>query len=183
MTGWERMEASAKKTLAARIKEHSIPEIPYLPSDDVVLVYRLPPPPKIEKTESGLFVPLPGRDYALKDGTIQTSEIPDTIVKPMGVLLAAGLGAYDWMICHGYQLGDVVAFGFYAGHEQDFTQGELYRSEKDMKKILQLRKTDLLGSVDAIERVNGPRPSLRMVRTETKDGVLHIYQPIAEGKK
>jgi chaperonin GroES len=114
--------------LGQRIEEYGIPSIPYLPQGKNVLVFRIP---SETRTAGGLYVPDEHRE-----------------AKPMGVLLAAGLGARDVMADHLIDVGDVVWFGRFAGWEKEVQRDP----EGKGKQILQLKIDDVLGSVDALER-------------------------------
>ena len=115
--------------LAERRKLYGIPELPYLPANKVVLVFRIPDE---EKTAGGLYVP-------------ETNREP----KPMGVLVGAGLAALDIMKDHLIEVGDIVWFGKFAGWEHEVQR----IAEGKGEQILQLKVDELLGSVDALERL------------------------------
>jgi chaperonin GroES len=132
--------------LEERRKLYGIPETPYLPMGKNVLVFRMP---SETRTAGGLWV-------------AESAQEP----KPMGVLVAAGLGALDVMADHLVELGDVVWFGRFAGWEKEIQRDP----EGKGKQILQMKVEDVLGSVDALERV----PAYEAVRdSETGE---HIYQ-------
>lgn len=115
--------------LDERRKLYNIPELPYLPAYKVVLVFRLP---SETRTAGGLYVPDEHREP-----------------KPMGVLLGAGLAALDIMRDHLIEVGDVVWFGHFAGWEKEIERDP----EGTGRQILQLKVDELLGSVDALERI------------------------------
>jgi chaperonin GroES len=115
--------------LAARRKQFDIPEIPYLPIGKNVLVFRIP---EEDRTAGGLYIP-------------DTNKEP----KSQGVLLAAGLGALDILADHLVEIGDMVWFGKYAGWESEVRR----EAESKGTKILQVKVEDVLGSVDARERL------------------------------
>jgi co-chaperonin GroES (HSP10) len=112
------------------MKEYGIPKIPYLPAGKTILVFRLEGE---EKTAGGLlYVPDEHRE-----------------VKDIGVLLAAGLGARDFMAEHLVDIGDICWFGRFAGREQTIDR----QAGTKGQKILSMKIEDLVGSVDALERV------------------------------
>ncbi len=117
--------------LAARIREYGIPKPPYLPMGNNVLVYRIP---SETRTAGGLYVP-------------DEHQEP----KPMGVLIGAGLAARDVMESSLIELGDIVWFGRFAGWEKEVERDPANAG----KSVLQMKIADVLGSIDALERVGG----------------------------
>lgn len=115
--------------LEQRRKLYGIPETPYLPMAKNVLVFRMP---SETRTAGGLYI-------------AETAQEP----KPMGVLVAAGLAAHDVLSDHLVEIGDVVWFGRWAGWEKEVQRDP----EGKGKQILQMKVEDVLGSVDALERV------------------------------
>lgn len=116
--------------LQKRIRQYGIPKPPYLPASKNVMIFRLP---SETKTAGGILIP-------------GEAEEP----KPMGVLIAAGLVAHDIMKSNLIEIGDVVWFGRFAGWEK-----EIARDPAGLgKSILQMKIEDVLGSVDALERVD-----------------------------
>lgn len=117
--------------LDERRKKYGIPESPYLPMGKVALIYRIPTE---EKTAGGLYIP----------GEAQEAE-------SQGVLLGAGLQALDILREHLIDVGDVVWFARFAGSEKTIRRegGEGWQAGK----ILQLKVDEILGSVDALDRV------------------------------
>lgn len=101
----------------------------YLPMGKNCLVARLPPK---NRTEGGLW--LAGTD----------EEIPN-----YGILIAAGLGARDYMKWALVEIGDVVKFGRFEGSEEEFEREKL----KAGKYILQVKVEGINGSVEADRRV------------------------------
>lgn len=134
--------------LDERIKQYGIPPIPYLPAGKNVLIYRLPTE---TRTAGGLF-------------------IPDAVgePQPMGVLLSAGLAARDVMVDHLIEVGDVVWWGRFAGWEKEVERDP----ENKGKKILQMKIEDVLGSVDAIERV---KDYDIVLEDDGEGGEQHVY--------
>lgn len=112
-----------------RRKMYGIPETPYAPMGKNVLVFRMP---SETRTAGGLYI-------------AETAQEP----KPMGVLVAAGLAALDVLSDHLVEIGDVVWFGRFAGWEKEIQRDP----EGKGKQILQMKVEDVLGSVDALERI------------------------------
>lgn len=155
---WAKIETEAKTRLAARLKEHGVEAMPYMPMADNILVLRLPPPPVETKTGGGLYIP----------ETSQTEPEPNS----EGVLVQAGCAARDVLRAHGILLGDLVQIGRFAGWERAI--GE----DKKGKRILQMKERDVLGSFDLHERLWGKTPSMRIVfDLDTEE---HRVVPIGE---
>lgn len=130
--------------LEKRTRELDIPACPYLPQGKVVMIYRLP---SESVSAGGIIVP-------------DEHKAP----RPCGVLLAAGLQARDVMKSSLIEIGDVVWFGRFAGWE-----AEVKRDPRNTgKNILQLKVEDILGSVDALERVEN-------YDLEQNDDGQHVY--------
>ena len=125
--------------LAERRRTYDIPELPYLPCGKVVLVFRLP---NETRTSGGLFL-------------AETAQEPKT----MGVLVGAGLEAMDILKDHLIEIGDIVWFGKFEGWEHEVKRD----AENKGKQINQFKVDGILGSVDAIERVQGKNPTHRLV--------------------
>ena len=91
-----------KSTLDKIRDEHkgNVPPVPYLPSGEVVIVYRLP---SEEMTPGGLYTP---------------DEYQTPVSK--GILVAAGLKARDIMADALIEMGDIVYFARFAGDEREF---------------------------------------------------------------
>ncbi len=106
-----------------------IPPLPYLPLGKNVLIYRIDGE---EKTIGGIVIP-------------QTSQE----VKSRGILLAAGLVARDVLADGLIEIGDEVCFAHYAGRDREVEK----REGKAPSKILECKVEDVLGSVDALDRV------------------------------
>jgi len=115
--------------LTERNKQYGIPTCPYLPAGKVVLIYRLP---SESKSAGGIIIP---DEHATP--------------KPSGVLVAAGLAARDILADALVEIGDIVWFGKYAGWEKEVERDPLNAG----KMILQCNVDDVLGSVDALERL------------------------------
>lgn len=111
-------------------KELDIPQIGYLPMGKNVLIFRLQGE---EKTRGGIIVPDVHKE-----------------VKSRGILLAAGLQARDILADGLIEIGDEVCFAYFAGRDRK-------NEERDAgtagKSILECKVEDILGSVDALERV------------------------------
>lgn len=116
-------------SLAKRAEEYGIPPIPYLPIGHNVLVFRLP---EEERSAGGLYLAESTREQ-----------------KHAGVLVSAGLAALDVLADHLVDIGDVVWFGKYAGHDEEVQRDPAGKG----KRIISMKCEDILGSVDALERV------------------------------
>ncbi len=128
--------------LEERRKQYGIPPMPYLPAGKVVLVYRLP---SETRTAGGLY-------------------IADTAQEPVsqGVLLGAGLEALDILKDHLVEIGDVVWFGKFEGWETEVQRDPENRG----KQINQFKVDGVLGSVDALERLQGKTQTHRLTYNE-----------------
>jgi len=145
-------------TLEKRREQYGIPRVPYLPFGDCVLIYRLP---NETRTAGGLYIP-------------ETSEEP----KPEGVLLAAGLKARDQMRDGLIEVGDIVSFAKYAGWEKQVSRDPMNKG----KDIIQMKIQDVLGSEDAMERVEGKSPTHKLVYDndpKSESYGQHFYEEVA----
>src|SRR5262245_23550595 len=86
-----------------------------------------------EKTAGGLYVPEEHRE-----------------VKSRGILLSTGLAAHDILEDALIEVGDEVCFSHWAGRDRETK--ERTAGEK-ASKILECKAEDILGSVDALERL------------------------------
>lgn len=111
-------------------KELDIPALPYLPLAKNVLIFRLEGE---EKTKGGIIVPDVHKE-----------------VKSRGILLAAGLQARDILADGLIEIGDEVCFAHYAGRDRQTGERDAGTAGK---AILECKVEDVLGSVDALERV------------------------------
>ncbi len=141
--------------LSERAKEYGIPDTPYLPMGKNVLVFRLP---NETKTAGGLWVP-------------EAHAEP----KPMGVLVAAGLAAMDVLAESLIEVGDIVWFGRFAGWEKEIERDP----EGTGKQILSMKEGDVLGSVDALDRVSSYE--MKRVESDSIPSMEHIY--VKKGQK
>ncbi len=110
--------------------KHDIGPIPYLPGMNNVLVYRVVAE---EKTTGGIIMP--------------DSAKP---VLSRGILLAMGLEAYDKLNDALIQVGDEVMLAHYAGRDRDVADR---KEGRPPSKVLECKAEDVLGSVEAVERV------------------------------
>jgi len=115
---------------AALRKELDIPALPYLPLGKNVLIFRLEGE---EKTKGGIIVPDVHKE-----------------VKSRGILLAAGLAARDILADGLIEIGDEVCFAYFAGRDRKTEERDAGSAGKS---ILECKVEDVLGSVDALERV------------------------------
>jgi len=111
-------------------KELDIPKISYLPIGTNVLIFRLEGE---EKTKGGIIVPDVHKE-----------------VKSRGILLAAGLEARDVLADGLIEIGDEVCFAHWAGRDRKSGEREAGTAGQS---ILECKVADVLGSVDALERV------------------------------
>src|SRR5262249_34377926 len=133
--------AKAVTKLDERRKQYGIPATPYLPMGKNVLVFRLPDE---LKTAGGLYVPAAHAE-----------------VKSKGVLVAAGLAALDALSDALIEIGDLVWFGRFAGWEKEIER----RDGDEGKKILAMKVEDILGSIDALNRIDSF--DIRRVESDT----------------
>lgn len=117
---------------AALRKELDIPALPYLPLGKNVLIFRLKGE---EKTKGGIIVPDVHKE-----------------VKSRGILLAAGLAARDVLADGLIEIGDEVCFAYFAGRDRKSEERE---AGQEAASILECKVEDVLGSVDALERIKG----------------------------
>lgn len=130
--------------LEERTKMYDMPAVPYLPMSKNVLIFRLP---SETRSAGGIYI-------------AEMAQEP----KPIGVLVAAGLTAIDIMSDHLIEIGDIVWFARFAGFEKEVMRDP----EGKGKQILQCKVEDVLGSVDALDRVKAYEIDLN------EDGE-HIY--------
>ncbi len=110
--------------------KHDIGPIPYLPAMNNVLIYRIQAE---EKTTGGIIMPEEHRP-----------------VYSRGILLAMGLEAYDKLSDALVQVGDEVTIGVWAGRDREEAAR---KAGKPPSKVLECKAEDVLGSVEAVERV------------------------------
>ena len=136
---------------AALRKELDLPRPAYIPIGKNVLIYRLEGE---EQTVGGIVIP-------------QTSQE----VKSRGILLAAGLAARDVLADGLIEIGDEVCFAYFAGRDRKTEERDAGSAGK---AILECKVEDILGSVDALERIKGYE-IVPMTIPETGETV-RIYQ-------
>lgn len=119
--------------------QYDMPDFPGHPAFSNIVVWRIP---NQEKTAGGLYV-------------------PDTAKEPRsrGVLLAAGLGAYEELKTNGVELGDIVQFAKYAG--ADVTAKE--RIGETDEQIMVLKSGDILLSEGLKQRLESGAVALGFV--------------------
>lgn len=157
---WAQLNLEAKARLDARLAEHGVTAMPYMPMADNILVLRLPPPEIETKTAGGLHIP-------------QTSQV-EPEPNSEGILVQAGCAARDVLRAHGILLGDRVQIGRFAGWERALDE------DKKGKRILQMKERDVLGSFDLHDRLWGKAPTMRIVLDyETEE---HRVVPVMEGQ-
>ena len=179
---WKKLFVEANTRLIERKKEMETPPLPYMPTDDDIMVYRMPPPKKKERTVSGLVIP---QGYWTKPEPGRPSEWIDVIetgTRPLGLLMALGCVSLDWAMTHGILPGDIVCFGEWEGRERSFEYDESDRAtqEDKLRKILQMGHSGIRGSVDLLDRLFGEKPTMRVVPVFTDDGVVNLVEPIPE---
>ncbi len=170
---WGRLCHDAEAELTARIAKYKIPTVKYCPVDDAVLIFRLPP---LEmKTSSGIVVP----DFAMdrdEQGVVSANRHHMNV----GVILRAGCSAMDWMRSHGILIGDMVKFAAYSGHEESsrWFMPDSQQLTQDLKDVMQIKESEILGSFDLYERLQGNKPRMKMVyAVDDKGNGLHIIKP------
>lgn len=176
---WDKLYQDAHATLVKRAADLGIPEPDRQPIQDMVVVYRIP------------------NEYR---GTI---EIPDEFKGrhdspySIGVFMFAGPEAMDVLESHGVLPGDYVTFARFAGEEEttarikdavrgarsELEAGAIIRdtraAEEAKKKLLKLQVPFIHESVDLYDRLNGPRPTMELVRSVDKAGnATHLIQPV-----
>lgn len=182
---WERLYAGANARLIERIARHEAPEANDFPAQDICLVYRIPNP---YKSTSGLVLP---DEFAQRHDSLLNH----------GLLISAGPEAMDVLTSHGILLGDYVKFARFAGEEEEAgraaaaiedakksgaTKDEAFAaaqdaraSERQRKKLLELQVPYIHGSMDLLERLQGPMRSMEMVRVRLPGGkVEHQIIPV-----
>ena len=116
--------------LEEKRKRYDLPNPAYLPLGKNVLIFRLEGE---EKTKGGIIVPDVHKE-----------------VKSRGILLAAGLQARDILADGLIEIGDEVCFAHFAGRDRQTGERDAGTAGK---AILECKVEDILGSVDALERV------------------------------
>lgn len=179
---WDRLYGDAHARLMARIEEHGIPMPPWAPAQDICVVYRIP------------------NDYQSPNGLILPEAHAENHDSPysLGVLLMAGPEASDVLESHGVLPGDYVKFARFAGEEEEAARiheaiakratgpahasalANAIRNEAiGKKKLLELQVPFIHGSVDLLERLYGPTPTMEMVRHVLPSGkVTHLILPV-----
>lgn len=143
--------------LQKRRELYGIPDLPYQPFGENVIIFRLP---NETMTAGGLYIP-------------GTAEEP----KPQGVLIGAGLAARDKMADGDIEIGDVVYFAKYAGWEKHIKDDPGNKG----KDIIQMKVQDILGSEDSIARLSGPNKTREIKRDndpESESYGQHFYEEI-----
>lgn len=161
------------KTLKERVAEYDIPDVPLEPVGMQVVVFRLPQ--VAHKTEGGVILP----DFALAHDKDAQTTVDASMPVSLGVLLAAGLEARDYLLSHGTFVGDIVKFTQYAGHEEQshrFLASK--KTVKNVKQFLQIPAREVIGSLDLRERVWGKGAVLEVRYRVRQDGKgMHVYVP------
>jgi hypothetical protein len=144
---WEEMFTAGLKAARKAAADAGL-KVPHAPGADNVLVLRVPSKP-VEKNwdRDGLIV---------RPDKYQEEPEPES----EGYLLRGGPMALNSFMDEGYLLGDKVQIGRFAGWEKEF---DLDRKGANKKKILQMKAGDVIGSFDLLDRLDGPKPSMRMV--------------------
>lgn len=184
--GWARLYEQAHHRLLARIEEYGVPTLEAIPVQDLVVLYRLPTKQKEKVTRGGIIIP----------DAYQREQIPFSV----GLLLAAGPQAQDVLESHGVLPGDLVMFAPLAGDEVDAAAvvaaqreaarrgGDLEQIEEagrvardgelEKKKLLTLQAPFIHRSVDLLQRLYGPTPTMERVRESSPKGFKHLIRPI-----
>ena len=150
----------------------------------IALVYRLP------------------NDYQSPNGLVLPDRYKEGHDAPfsLGILITAGPEAMDILESHGVLPGDYVKFARFAGEEEDAgriaravnaatgpidaerRRDRLMDEHMAKKKILELQVPFIHGSVDLLDRLEGAKPTMEMVREIHGNRVVHMIQPILEGE-
>jgi hypothetical protein len=183
------MLKEANDRLIARMAQYEAPEPRGMALQDIVIVYRFPPKQKEKVSKGGIIIP----------EISQREPLPFSL----GLLLSAGPEAMDVLLSHGTLPGDIVRFAPLAGDEETMTRVdeavELAKSrgandeeqvaaamaardaDMEKKKLLRLKAPDIHESLDLLERLYGPIPTMEMVRDVDKHGkpetlILPIFE-------
>jgi hypothetical protein len=182
---WDALYAQARERLEERIKHYDVSMPAFMPAQDILVVYRLPPKEKATMHKGILHIPQ----------VAQEEQIPYSV----GVYILAGAEAADVLESHGILPGDFIKFSRFAGDEEAATRvneaiaqaqtdrmspvntERMVKQARDesleRKKLLELQVASIHGSVDLIERLYGDRPSMRMVREVGPRGRKHLILP------
>lgn len=175
---WRELERAAQLLLVNRMRELSIPEIGYQPTDDDLMVFRLSA--REQATEGGIFIPSFVYSKDRDERTGQERTVAEAKVMNLGVLLEAGCTARDFLRSHGYLVGDIVKWGRFSGQEENahwFSAGKVC----SLADVLLLNVRDLRGSFDLDGRLKGERPTMRRVfAVGTEGNGLHVIKPIVK---
>lgn len=110
--------------LRERCEQYGIPMPSFWPPDNNCLVWRLPP---VSVSRAGLIIP-------------DNNQSPHIL----GILMAMGPRAMDYLRSNGFELGHTVTFARFAGSEQhDHTPDQVLEAQ-----FLILKDRDLMGSVE-----------------------------------
>ena len=176
---WDKLYQDAHATLSQRAEALGIPEPDRHPIQDLVVVYRIP-------NEYRGTIAIPDEFKGRHDSPYS-----------IGVFMFAGPEAMDVLASHGVLPGDYVTFARFAGEEETTARikeavsqarshleaGAIVRdtraAEESKKKLLKLQVPFIHESVDLYDRLNGPRPTMELVRSVDKGGnAIHLIQPI-----
>jgi hypothetical protein len=179
------MLKEANDRLIARMAQYESPEPRGMALQDLVIVYRFP------SKEKEKFKRIEGTDKVIHFADISQKE---PLPYSLGLLLAAGGEAMEVLLSHGVLPGDIVRFAPLAGDEEtaarvdealeraleanpratEEEQMAVQRAARDAdlekKKLLRLKAADIHESLDLLDRLYGPAPTMEMVRDIAKDG-------------
>lgn len=169
---WDALEARQLSILKSRMEILGIERVPYQPTGDDLMVYRLEA--KEQKTGGGIILP----DRVMHAADAERGERSPSLEKrtiSVGYVLNAGCGARDWMRSHGVMVGDMVRWGKFSGEEEPahWFSGGTVRSLAD---ILLLNVRDLRGSFDLDVRLAEGMMRIAFVADPAGNG-LHIMKP------
>lgn len=185
---WDVLHERAFSRLADRIEMYAPPEMRGISIQDVVIVYRFPSKQRKHFIEK--------YDIIIPD-KYRTEELPFSI----GLLMCAGAEAMDVLASHGVLIGDIVRFAPLAGDEeteervqealqqaamagknpeQTFEAVKKARDEEmEKKKLLRLKAQHIHESIDGLERLYGPKPTMETVRRVEKNGdPIYVIRPV-----
>lgn len=124
------LAARARKRLADMRKKHEIPELPFSPTFDRVIAYRL------------------DQHKEQKVGSIIVPDVHKQ-ASPEFVLVAAGMQAMDYFVAHGIEIGDVVWLARFSGWEPEVLRLPGERA----KSMIYVLAQDCVGSKDLLGRL------------------------------
>ncbi len=175
LEAWAQLEERWQGVLENRMRELRVDRVPFAPCDDDLVIYRMQP--REQKTESGIVLPQVTMTVDRDERTGQRTTRADERVIHMGLLMAAGCQARDWMRSHGVLVGDIVKWGKWAGEEENlhwFSGGQI----TSLQDVLLMNVRDLRGSFDLDMRLQ--EGLMRIVYVSSPDWSGHIVKPVVK---